>query len=41
VIPKQSPEGAALTAMLGSGDDTVVPDEALDSLLTAELASAY
>ena len=41
VIPKQSPAGAALAGMLGSKDDKVVPDEALDALPTEALASAY
>lgn len=41
VIPRRSPGGAALAGMLGSNDDKVVPDEALDSLLTEAMASAY
>lgn len=41
VIPRRSREGAALAGMLGSKDDKVVPDEALDSLLTEATASAY
>ena len=41
VIPRRSPGGAALAGMLGSKDDKVVPDEALDSLLTEAMASAY
>lgn len=30
-----------LAAMLGPGDETVVPDEALDSLLSDEVRAAY
>ena len=41
VIARQSAGGAALAGMLGSNDDKVVPDEALDSLPTEALASAY
>lgn len=41
VIPKQSPGGAALAGMLSPKGDNVVPDEALDSLPTEALASAY
>jgi hypothetical protein len=41
VIPIQSPGGAVLAGMLSPKDDKVVPDEALDSLPTEALASAY
>ena len=41
VIPKDSPEGKALQGMLGPNDDKVVPDEALDSLLSPRMASEY
>jgi hypothetical protein len=41
VISKQSPGGAALAGLLSPKDDKVVPDEALDSLPTGALASAY
>ena len=42
VIPIASEGGRALEAMLGTGDDTVVPDEALDRLLPdATLQAAY
>ena len=41
IIPRRSPGGAALAGMLGSKNDKVVPDEALDSLLTEAMASAY
>jgi hypothetical protein len=41
VIPKDGPAGAALAGMLGPKDDKVVQDEALDSLPTEALASAY
>jgi hypothetical protein len=41
VIPKQCPGGAALAGMLSPSHDKVVPDEALDSLPTQALASAY
>lgn len=41
VIRIDSPGGAALAAMLGEDNNTVVQDEALDSLPTAALASAY
>lgn len=41
VIPKDSAGGGALAAMLSPRHDRVVPDEALDSLPTEALASAY
>jgi hypothetical protein len=41
VIPKDSSAGAALAGMLGPDNDTVVQDEALDSLPTETLAAAY
>lgn len=42
IIPIDSDGGAALESMLGSGDDRVVPDEALDRLLPAKtLESAF
>lgn len=41
VIAKRSPNGVALGGMLGPEGDRVVPDEALDSLPTEALASAY
>lgn len=41
VIDKTSVAGAALAELLGEGDDHVVQDEALDSLPTETLASAY
>lgn len=41
VIPKQSPGGDALGAMLSPKGDAVVPDRALDTLPTEALASAY
>jgi hypothetical protein len=41
VIPVQSPAGAALGAMLGARNDTVVQDEALDALPTEALATAH
>lgn len=41
VIPIESPGGAALTEMLGAGNATVVPDEALDELPSETLRSAY
>jgi hypothetical protein len=41
VIPRQSPGGAALAGMLSTQNDEVVPDEALDSLPSEALASAY
>jgi hypothetical protein len=40
VIARDSPGGVALGAMLGSGNDTVVQDEALDSLPSEALTSA-
>ena len=41
VIPIDSPGGAALAEMLGTGDHTVVRDEALDNLPSDTLQSAY
>ena len=41
IIPKRTPAGAALAGMLSPEDDTVVPDEALDTLPNEALASAY
>lgn len=41
VIPIESPGGAELAAMLGEGDHTVVPDEALDHLPSETLRSGY
>jgi len=41
VLPKDSPGGTALAAMLSLANDTVVPDEALDSLPTEAMAAAY
>jgi hypothetical protein len=41
IIPRESPAGAALAGMLSPKDDKVVPDEALDSLPTEAMASAY
>lgn len=41
VIPRGSENGMTLAAMLGPGDETVVPDEALDSLLSDEVRAAY
>lgn len=41
VIPIESPGGVALAAMLGPGDGTVVPDEALDHLPSETLRAAY
>ena len=41
VIPKGTAAGDALQALLGPGDATVVPDDALDQLPTQEMRSAY
>jgi hypothetical protein len=42
IVPIDSDGGVALEAMLGPGDETVVPDEALDRLLPPEtLRTAY
>lgn len=41
VLPLDSPGGRTLSAMLGTGDDTVIPDEALDRLPPEALESAY
>jgi hypothetical protein len=41
VIPQRSVAGVALAAMLSPTHDKVVPDDALDSLPTEALASAY
>ena len=41
IIPKKSSGGAALAGMLSPRNDKVVRDEALDSLPTETLASAY
>ena len=41
VLPLDSPGGRALSDMLGDGDDTVIPDEALDQLPREALESAY
>ena len=41
VLEKRTPGGLALAGMLSSAGDKVVPDEALDSLPTEALASAY
>lgn len=41
IIPKQSSGGAALAGMLSPRNDKVVRDEALDSLPTEAMASAY
>lgn len=41
VIERHSVAGEALAAMLSPGNDVVVPDEALDTLPTEALASAY
>lgn len=40
VLPKQSPAGVALAAMLGPADGTVMADAELDSLPQAALAAA-
>ncbi|MGQ0433086.1 MAG: DUF1353 domain-containing protein [Microthrixaceae bacterium] len=41
VLPKDSPGGIALAAMLSPAGDQVVPDDALDALPSEALASAY
>lgn len=41
VIPQDSDEGRALASMLGPKDEKVIPDEALDQLLTSEMTSTY
>lgn len=41
IIPKQSAGGEAIAAMLGDGNDAVVPDDALDTLPSKTLAEAY
>lgn len=41
VLPKDSPGGIALAAMLSPAGDQVVPEDALDALPSEALASAY